>query len=374
MTGRAAVTTSRIFKDLGWLIAGFSLLMFTLAAADLYRRGGFSCVPEKPENHAQPERGICGLRAALKSAMRDRQGAWLAVDAAGDESALRQLERAREHAKRWLQTVGTEDWLSSPGGSLPFGDAPSRGRLWARPNRAPEAGFTFTPSRPRAVAGVVRFDASASSDADGDSLSYAWDVDGDGKTDLEGASPNAHFSEAGETPVTLIVTDEHGNASELTKTISVRGPRPGMSYAVSSLDYARDVFASESNPYVKKWTQDLIIAISGNPTRRNREALRRALRIGASYAGGNVTYVEPGSPEANVSVIYMSRAKVEERFGQNVAGHTQTQWQSGSGSITKGVVHLSYAEGFGQGEANGTTYHEIGHLFGPTTPKVVPRV
>jgi PKD repeat protein len=351
------------------MIAGFSLLMVILAAADLYRRGGFSCGSGGSATRAQPEQdaeeNICGLKVILKSAAKGEEEMGVAVDGAGDGSALQQLWGAGERTRRWLQSMETSKWLAAPRGSSPSrGDAPSRGKLWARPNRAPEAGFTFTPSSPRAVAGVVHLDASASSDADGDSLSYAWDVDGDGETDFEGASPSAHFSEAGETPVTLTVTDEHGNASELTKTISVRGPRPGASYAARSLDYARDVFVSEGNPYVKKWTRDLVVSVNGHPTQRSREALRRALRIAASYAGIGVTYVEPGSPEANVRVIYMSRAEVEKRFGQNVAGQTQTQWQLGGSSITEGTVYLSYAKGFGQSEANGTTYHEVGHLFG----------
>ena len=62
-----------------------------------------------------------------------------------------------------------------------------------------------------ATAGLAEsFDATNSSDPDGDALTYDWDFDGDGQTDATGAEPMHVFDTAGEFNGTLTVTDEHG--------------------------------------------------------------------------------------------------------------------------------------------------------------------
>lgn len=65
----------------------------------------------------------------------------------------------------------------------------------------------------------VRFDATESSDADGDDLSFAWDFDGDGVTDATGAIVENTFTTPGRNDVTLTVTD--GNGGSDTKTFEV---------------------------------------------------------------------------------------------------------------------------------------------------------
>ena len=69
---------------------------------------------------------------------------------------------------------------------------------------------------------VVDFSASSSTDPDpGDTLSYAWDLDGDGQYD-DAATATAQFTytDAGTYLVGLKVTDNHG--AEATDSIAIR--------------------------------------------------------------------------------------------------------------------------------------------------------
>jgi PKD repeat protein len=85
---------------------------------------------------------------------------------------------------------------------------------------APVASFSFAPREP--VAGHrVSFDGGASSDADGDQLTYVWAF-GDGST-ATGSVPTHTFALRGVYNVTLAVDDGHGGSSEFLRTVVV-GP------------------------------------------------------------------------------------------------------------------------------------------------------
>ncbi|RLD03750.1 MAG: hypothetical protein DRI32_06895 [Chloroflexi bacterium] len=89
-------------------------------------------------------------------------------------------------------------------------------------NAAPTAMFKVDPADPR-VAVDTTFDASASYDVDGSIVSYAWDFDGDGVFDVEGASSDVSytFSQVGDVTVILKVTDDQGKASLSKKALTV---------------------------------------------------------------------------------------------------------------------------------------------------------
>ena len=77
-------------------------------------------------------------------------------------------------------------------------------------NRNPTAQFTANPT-----SGIpplaVNSDARASSDPDGDSLTYAWDTDGDGEyDDSNTVITESTYTTAGTYPVGLKVTDPSG--------------------------------------------------------------------------------------------------------------------------------------------------------------------
>ena len=77
----------------------------------------------------------------------------------------------------------------------------------------------------------VKLDATASSDADNDIETYAWDLDGDGACDDVADDPTPSFSavgQDGETTVKLCVTDATGLTAEDTTTVTVRNVAPAV--------------------------------------------------------------------------------------------------------------------------------------------------
>jgi glucose/arabinose dehydrogenase len=87
-------------------------------------------------------------------------------------------------------------------------------------NHPPVASFTATPSFGAAPLNVT-FNASASSDPDaGDTLTYAWDLDGNGVyNDATGVSTSRTYA-AGNVTVGLQVTDSHGATATTTRLIT----------------------------------------------------------------------------------------------------------------------------------------------------------
>jgi|AntAceMinimDraft_18_1070375.scaffolds.fasta_scaffold00628_13 PKD repeat protein len=90
-------------------------------------------------------------------------------------------------------------------------------------NHEPVASFNWSPSSPYAATNVA-FDASSSYDEDGSISAYSWDF-GDGET-ASGVSPTHAFGDDGIYSVTLMVTDDDGVVSCLTKKITVLNPSP----------------------------------------------------------------------------------------------------------------------------------------------------
>jgi len=86
---------------------------------------------------------------------------------------------------------------------------------------APVADFTFTPAQPK-VGEKVIFDASASADSDGQIVKYEWDFDNDGKPDAVGKIVEWVFTNAGNFPVKLTVTDNDDLRNSLTKVVPVQ--------------------------------------------------------------------------------------------------------------------------------------------------------
>lgn len=86
-------------------------------------------------------------------------------------------------------------------------------------NTPPVANFTST-----CTAYTCDFDASGSSDADGDTLSYQW-VFGDGSStgNLSNATTSHVYSAGGTYDVTLTVYDNNGSQDTLTKAVTVPG-------------------------------------------------------------------------------------------------------------------------------------------------------
>ncbi len=105
-------------------------------------------------------------------------------------------------------------------------------------NRPPTACFSYSPTSP-IVGQTVTFDASCSSDPDGQIVRYDWDLDGDGRVDAQGVRVTSVFTTARAYSVTLRVTDNQNLSATQTQTVTVRvaltpptEPTPGLPFGI----------------------------------------------------------------------------------------------------------------------------------------------
>lgn len=110
-----------------------------------------------------------------------------------------------------------------------------------QPNRAPTAVFELS-----GLNLSWSFDASGSSDLDGDALTYAWDLgDGSGAT---GPLVSHEYADAGDKTVTLTLTDARGLASTASRTLTAvqpnRAPLAGFQTTGSNLSWTFDARAA----------------------------------------------------------------------------------------------------------------------------------
>ncbi|MDA0180301.1 PQQ-dependent sugar dehydrogenase [Solirubrobacter phytolaccae] len=122
---------------------------------------------------------------------------------------------------------GPVDLQTGPGGDLYYVDVWQGrvGRVRAvNANQAPTAVFTATPDTGGAPL-HVDFDATSSSDPNGDELDYAWDLDGDGAyDDSTSATPGRTYTQEGNVTVRLRVSDPGGLQDTATRLITVGTP------------------------------------------------------------------------------------------------------------------------------------------------------
>jgi len=88
-------------------------------------------------------------------------------------------------------------------------------------NQGPTAEFTFSPSDPTA-GDQVTFDASSSSDPDGQIASYDWDFNNDGNFTDTGKTQTHSYSSSDTFTVVLKVTDDVGATDETQTDIDVQ--------------------------------------------------------------------------------------------------------------------------------------------------------
>jgi PKD repeat protein len=99
----------------------------------------------------------------------------------------------------------------------------------SRENRPPVAAFTWAPLTPKANQ-TITFDASASYNPDGSITLYEWDWNNDSTYDDSYHTPIATkaWTQAGNYPVTVRVSDNDGVTSTKTITIPISsGETPG---------------------------------------------------------------------------------------------------------------------------------------------------
>jgi PKD repeat protein len=149
-----------------------------------------------------------------------------------------------------------------PGGDLfyPDFDGGTIRRVSFTPaNQPPTAVATGNPTTGDAPL-TVQFDGSGSSDPDaGDTLGYAWDLDGDGQYDDSTAvAPSYTYTSQGIYTASLRVTDNHGSSSIAAVTITVgntaptatiSSPAPGTTWKVGDvIEFAGGATDAQDGP------------------------------------------------------------------------------------------------------------------------------
>lgn len=123
--------------------------------------------------------------------------------------------------------AGPVDLETGPNGDLFYADLDGGAihRIqYSAANRPPVAVAKATPSS-GAVPLTVAFDATGSSDPDGNPVTYAWDLNADGAyTDSTAAKPSFTYNTAGRRTVGLKVTDSAGASSTATVTVTAGTP------------------------------------------------------------------------------------------------------------------------------------------------------
>ena len=140
---------------------------------------------------------------------------------------------------------GVVDLEFGPGGDLFYPDL-NHGEIkrihYAPGNQAPRAVISATPTN-GATPLHVNFSATGSSDPDaGDTLTYEWDLNGDGAfDDGTGSTADFTYSSAGRYLATVRVTDNHGasatdavaiSAGNTPPTATITSPSPGLTWKV----------------------------------------------------------------------------------------------------------------------------------------------
>lgn len=117
----------------------------------------------------------------------------------------------------WSTNEITINWNSALAWVLAFYDDYGNGA--ETPNTPPVARFTMDTTPVQTMISPLRVDASTSSDADGDTLSYAWNF-GDNNT-TTGVTATNYYMTAGTYTVTLTVTDGRGGSDTATAEVTV---------------------------------------------------------------------------------------------------------------------------------------------------------
>jgi glucose/arabinose dehydrogenase len=149
-----------------------------------------------------------------------------------------------------------------PGGDLFYPDFDGgtiRRVIFTPANQPPTAVATGSPATGAAPL-TVQFDGSGSSDPDsGDTLDYAWDLDGDGQYDDSTAvAPSYTYTSQGVYTASLRVTDSHGASSTAAVTINVgntaptatiTSPAPGTTWKVGDvIEFAGGATDAQDGP------------------------------------------------------------------------------------------------------------------------------
>jgi PKD repeat protein len=227
-------------------------------------------------------------------------------------------------------------------------------------NRVPAASVGGPYSGTRGVA--VAFDGSASTDADGDPLTFAWDF-GDGATGT-GPAPSHAYAAFGTYVVTLVVNDGDASSSPAQTQVTVPDRPPvanagGPYSGVRGQGITFDGSASadpDGNPLTYQWDfGDGTTGTGASPTHVYTTVGSFVARLVVSDGGP-----QP-SAESTATVTIANRPPVANAGGPYAGTRTQAVPLDGSASTDPDGDALTYAWDFGDGAIG--TGATPGHLY-----------
>jgi len=204
-------------------VAGIVLVALTLVVVALPAAGtsatqvGVSADCEVSERHPEPGEAVT----------LDASGSSDSADTfqyeKGDDDNTYETNRTQAETQSFTYEEGTYDPnVTAYNETLGAQDTASCGTLEVAANTPPDAALTSSPENPT-TEDTVEFDASESTDDDGQVVEYAFDFDEDGEFDVNGESATASYAydTAGTREVVVRVTDDDGDGSEATETVAV---------------------------------------------------------------------------------------------------------------------------------------------------------
>ncbi|NRQ31396.1 PKD domain-containing protein [Nonomuraea sp. NN258] len=130
--------------------------------------------------------------------------------------------------------IGSVELQLGPGGDLFAVDYDAGAVVrYVYDNAAPTAVIDASATSSTGPPLTVNFSATGSIDADGDPVTYAWDLDGDGELDdSTSATPSRTYTQVGSYFVKLRATDDKGAHGDATVTVNVGNTAPAAAIAI----------------------------------------------------------------------------------------------------------------------------------------------
>jgi len=207
-------------------------------------------------------------------------------------------------------------------------------------NADPVAAFNAPDS---IVAGsAARFDAAASSDANGDALTYSWEFSGSGGAKRGGGKQIAQaFATPGTYTVRLTVADGRGGAASVTRTLDVT-PGPASAGSADTTIVVRDrsgAALADVTVASADSAASVTTAADGRATLATPRGVATILRLSkAGYADQIKTLALPASAESGYLETTMAPREPELTLADAAAGGTLTGKDGASVAFAPGSI------------------------------------
>ncbi|ACM58390.1 PKD domain-containing protein [Halorubrum lacusprofundi] len=229
-------------------------------------------------------------------------------------------------------------------------------------SRPPTASFTADQTTGNTDT-TFSFDASGSTDPDGEALAYTWNF-GDGATETGETTPHS-FSEPGDYTVELIVEDEYGNTDTTTTPVTVNSRAPDASFTVSPSTGDADTSFSfdgsgssdpDGSTITYEWT-------FGDGATATGETTPHSYATPGTYTAElTVTDAYGNSDIATTSITVESRNPDASFTTDSTTGNADTTFAfDGAGSSDPDGSTLTYEWAFGDGAT--TTGETTSHSY-----------